>query len=158
MRDDHPQVMAGDRGVGKLRDFFQRHSQPRVGMPGPGIQCLLTSVPLSSLASACFSYYATKDFICANGNSEMGLSPIARPGPSPSFSEPWGAKAIPFNLPSPINPHCFSSITQMSKQLWQEQKMGFALCPAVRQIMEQKDRIWDLFSFQCCQSDGTAGP
>jgi len=69
-------------------------------------------------------------------NSAMGLFPKARPGPSPSSSEPWGAKAITFDLPSPIHPHCFSSVTQMSKHLWQEQKMGFALCPAVRQIME----------------------
>lgn len=86
------------------------------------------------------------------------VSPIARHGPPTSFSEPWETEEVAFYLPSPINPHCFSSITQMSNQLQQEQKMGFALCPAVRQIMESKDHIWDLFSFQCCQSDGTAGP
>lgn len=49
--------------------MLETFTSPREGVPGvettgPGIQCLLTSIPLSSQVSVWFSSFAAKDFVC----------------------------------------------------------------------------------------------
>lgn len=105
--------------------MLETFTSPREGVPGvettgPGIQCLLTSIPLSSQVSVWFSSFAAKDFVCEK-TAKWGLlqqSLVLHPlpqnlGKQKQLSLISQAQSVP--IASPSSHRCQSSCGRSRK-------------------------------------------